>query len=110
MDQVTQSNAANSEEAASASEELSAQSTELKQMVGVLTAIVAGGKAGGNGHAEFAGDGPRRHKPAQILAAAPDRRPARHEAAKAIRSLKAQGKDLEPEKVIPLGETDLQDF
>ncbi len=53
MDQVTQSNAANSEEAASASEELSAQAQELDQLVGVLSAIVGGSHGRrSNGRAE----------------------------------------------------------
>ncbi|MEO7424856.1 MAG: methyl-accepting chemotaxis protein [Fibrobacteria bacterium] len=42
MDKLTQSNAANAEESASASEELSAQASELKDMVNVLFAIVTG--------------------------------------------------------------------
>ncbi len=42
MDQVTQSNAANAEESASASEELSAQARELGDMVSVLVRIVNG--------------------------------------------------------------------
>jgi methyl-accepting chemotaxis protein len=46
MDKVTQSNAANAEESASASEELSAQAKELNDMVATLAAIVEGSKAG----------------------------------------------------------------
>ncbi len=42
MDKVVQANAANAEETASASEELSAQSNELKYMVSALTRIVEG--------------------------------------------------------------------
>ncbi len=42
MDKVTQSNAANAEESASASEELSAQARELNDMVEALVAIVGG--------------------------------------------------------------------
>ncbi len=42
MDKVTQSNAANAEESASASEELSAQARELNEMINVLIAIVGG--------------------------------------------------------------------
>lgn len=48
MDRVTQSNAANAEESASASEELSAQAKELNEMVSVLVQIV-GNHAGGQG-------------------------------------------------------------
>ncbi len=42
MDQVTQNNAASSEEIASAGEELSAQAAELNNMVGVLVELVSG--------------------------------------------------------------------
>jgi methyl-accepting chemotaxis protein len=46
MDRVTQSNAAGAEQSASAAEELSAQSTTLRQMVTRLTAVVTGAQAG----------------------------------------------------------------
>jgi methyl-accepting chemotaxis protein len=49
MDKVTQSNAANAEESASASEELSGQAREMNSTVEVLAAIVGGKKANGNG-------------------------------------------------------------
>ncbi len=48
MDKVTQSNAANAEESASASEELSGQARELSEMVNVLIGVV-GGSAAANG-------------------------------------------------------------
>ena len=48
LDQVTQQNAASSEEAASASEELAAQATALKGVVGALVAAVKGGSGGGD--------------------------------------------------------------
>jgi methyl-accepting chemotaxis protein len=43
MDQVTQSNSASAEESASAAEELDAQATSLKDMVGQLRQLVGGG-------------------------------------------------------------------
>ena len=46
MDKVTQSNAANAEESASASEELSAQAVELTELVGALVRLVEGAGAG----------------------------------------------------------------
>ena len=49
MDKVTQTNAANAEESASASEELSAQARELNEMVNTLVQIVGGNQAG-EGH------------------------------------------------------------
>ncbi len=48
MDKVTQSNAANAEESASASEELSSQAERMKGMVQELIALVNGASAGGN--------------------------------------------------------------
>jgi methyl-accepting chemotaxis protein len=42
MDKVTQQNAANAEESASASEELSAQAESMKEVVGQLVALVGG--------------------------------------------------------------------
>jgi methyl-accepting chemotaxis protein len=42
MDSVTQKNAATAEEAASAAEELSGQAEQMKEMVGVLAALVKG--------------------------------------------------------------------
>ncbi len=51
MDKVTQSNASNSEESASASQELTSQAKELNYMVENLMAIVGGdGQGNGNGH------------------------------------------------------------
>ena len=46
MDQVTQTNAANAEESASASEELSAQAEELNNIVSELMALVGGAGSG----------------------------------------------------------------
>jgi methyl-accepting chemotaxis protein len=49
MDKLTQTNAASAEESASASEELSAQARELRDMVNVLVAVVGGGGQEGGG-------------------------------------------------------------
>jgi methyl-accepting chemotaxis protein len=56
MDQVTQSNAANAEESASASEELSAQAENLSGMVGQLQTMVGGANGGEASKAEFRAD------------------------------------------------------
>ena len=45
MDKVTQQNAANAEESASASEELSAQAESMKEVVNQLVALVGGAGA-----------------------------------------------------------------
>jgi hypothetical protein len=47
IDKVTQSNAANAEESASAAEEMSAQTEALKEAVGELLALVNGSATGG---------------------------------------------------------------
>ena len=60
MEQVTQRNAANSEESAAAAEELTAQSEALKEIVERLAALVGGGEASheqaGHGRGGAAGD------------------------------------------------------
>ena len=48
MDKVTQQNAANAEESASASEELSAQAEQMNQIVSELSALVGGRSTGSN--------------------------------------------------------------
>jgi len=113
MDQVTQSNAADSEEAAAASEELSAQARELNDMVAVLTALVSGGNAS---QIETASVSPQRatRKPAQPAASqrrSADQYPAlmgpdRHDGYNGKKSAKVKT----PEEVIPLEDSDLADF
>lgn len=105
MDQVTQSNAANSEESASAAEELSAQAEEMRRMVQELVAMVGG--ADGKGFAASSGIAapPARRAPARSKALAPV--PAAHKKpapAAADRTL------LKPEQIIPLNDEDLEDF
>ncbi len=51
MDKVTQQNAANAEETASASEELSAQAEQMNGAVGDLVSLVGGSSGGDNGKA-----------------------------------------------------------
>ena len=114
MDQVTQSNAANSEEAASASEELSAQANELLDMVGVLTTIVAGSHSNGtNGHlGKAAGNGrkaltqPSRHAVPQLAAHSIKGRNGRELAHVSAATRRA----VSPDEVIPLDENELKDF
>ena len=104
MDQVTQSNAANSEEAASASEELSAQASELGVMVDQLSAVV-GGSAGRNGnHQKTTARGNGNRKPAVTNA---KRRPG---APKAIAHARSEQTTVDPDQVIPLDDSDLSDF
>jgi len=102
MDRVTQGNAANAEESASASEELSAQARELNEMIAVLIRTVRGANAevGSVGGYSAASAG-RSGVTAQVhrMTAA-----ARHQGAG------GQYAQVSPESVIPLDDEDLADF
>jgi methyl-accepting chemotaxis protein len=100
MDQVTQSNAANSEEAASASEELSAQANELNDMVNMLVELV-GGSADTSTPARSSGQ-----RPKQIGQGAAPRQERR-----ALPAGAGNRKEvINPDKVLPLEDDDLGDF
>ncbi|MCP4645383.1 MAG: hypothetical protein GY851_33375 [bacterium] len=107
MDRVTQSNAANSEEAASASEELSAQAKELNDMVAILSGLVGGG-ADGTGQV-----GSRRAGPPDStaqLAYKPSDRSRMTRAGKPALRAEAPENGASPDQVIPLDDDDLGDF
>jgi methyl-accepting chemotaxis protein len=95
MDRVTQGNAANAEESASASEELSAQARELSDMVDVLIRTVRGERATGQGGLAA---GSTEHVSANVHRVTDGVR--RHQKAATVR----------PEQVIPLDDDDLADF
>ncbi|MDX9972130.1 MAG: methyl-accepting chemotaxis protein [FCB group bacterium] len=68
MDQVTQANAANSEEAASAAEELSAQAEQMNEMVASLITMVHGTREGAGSSQQVRSQAPapsRKHAPAK---------------------------------------------
>jgi methyl-accepting chemotaxis protein len=102
MDKVTQANAGNAEESASASEELSAQARELTEIVGQLVGLVNG--AGGAGAVQTA------RKPVTTASrrTAAAGKPA-HAAPKA-HGPAAKAGAVKPEAVIPLDEDDFGDF
>jgi methyl-accepting chemotaxis protein len=138
MDKLTQANAANAEESASASEELAAQAKELGDMVRVLVGIVKG--AGSQDAFAPASAGPRPlPRAARPVAAAKPAAP-RERAKPAAPATKPQGRDwspaghapvtaqkghgnghaksaalagarpVNPEQVIPMDDSDLKDF
>jgi len=110
MDKVTQANAANSEEAASASEELSAQARELNEMVLTLTALVRGGASANGGSL---GNGHARQKSRQLSGAHAQALPDKRGGGAAVKSLPAAhkaAKVVKPEEVIPLNDDELKDF
>ena len=97
MDRVTQSNAANAEESASASEELSAQARELSDMVGVLIQTVRGDRG------------------AALAMAAVHSAPAAGRVSAGVHRMtdsvrRARPALATPEQVIPLDDDDLADF
>jgi methyl-accepting chemotaxis protein len=117
MDQVTQSNAANSEEAASASEELSAQAVGLSDMVGTLARIVGGNgvdtNGNGNSHARLGDASPRPRSAIQIQSGqlnSGDRRGINGRSRPAQISMQSENSMLHPEQVIPLNDDDLSEF
>ncbi len=120
MDKVTQSNAANAEETASASEELSAQSRELQDMVNALIKLIRGGDESlaqpGAARVEIA-SAARSH-----IATAPARKenvssppksakaPVNRVAAHVNGTSNGNGKHLKPSTAIPLTDEELSGF
>jgi methyl-accepting chemotaxis protein len=104
MDKVVQQNAANAEESASASEEMTAQAGQMKNLVGELEALV-----GGRGNHRTAGAGRATTKmPQKTVGPNSYSNSGRNGNSKALRMDHAQ--EVDPEKLIPLGETDFKDF
>jgi methyl-accepting chemotaxis protein len=105
MDQVTQSNAANAEESASASEELSAQAKELNDMVDVLARIV-GSQQTTNGGTQYSTGPVVKHQTGKGL------QNRVHGLLPHISSKAAptQSSVANPEDVIPLDDDDLSSF
>jgi methyl-accepting chemotaxis protein len=101
MDKVTQTNAANAEESASASEELNAQAEQMQAMVNDLVGLVGGSKA--------KADADKRDSVGVHHARA-------EKGSKKTRALASGthqtggGKELDPNKLIPLEDDDFKDF
>lgn len=105
MDRITQSNAANAEESASAAEELSAQSRELLEMVGVLRQI-----AGGANATRAALEPVRSARSGADTAHVTDRVRTILHAHEGSGNRQYTGSAISPERVIPLDDDDLKDF
>ena len=111
MDQITQSNAAHSEQTAATSRELSSQSQDLSSIVQALSTIIHGASASlrGSGPAVLTnGDAAKRLVKTRSKAAASPTT-AQPAAATAGPSEK-QAAVLEPAKIIPLNDGDLENF
>ncbi|MBF0552869.1 MAG: hypothetical protein HQK60_20330 [Deltaproteobacteria bacterium] len=102
VEKVTQQNASTAEESASASEELNAQAVQLKNYVMELMALV-----GGKGHTSETNQ--RRAEPA-----APARQLRDHHADAMVWEIKrikdGAGREVRPERVIPMDDGDFKDF
>jgi methyl-accepting chemotaxis protein len=126
MDKLTQSNAANAEESASASEELSAQANELNDMVNTLVGIVTG-STGGNGRKAAQRQAPagkpvraQVHKPAETKSRKPgaakpgaakhDWSPAPSNGKSRTGSSMVMARSRNAESVIPLNDDEMKDF
>jgi len=100
MDKVTQSNAAGAEESASASEEMTSQAVEMKRMVNELVEMV-GGSANGQ-----RGDNPETASKPKIV-----NKPSVAGSGKVVKKLAThRAKEVSPQQVIPLDDSDFQDF
>ncbi|UCF95566.1 MAG: methyl-accepting chemotaxis protein [Desulfobacterales bacterium] len=105
MDKLTQQNAGNAEESASASEEMNAQAEQLTDFVQELVALVGGGASG---KAQNAPPAAGRKKVSPVVPSAivaSEKKLARKELA-AIE----QPQKIRPEQVIPMDDTDFEDF
>ncbi|HOZ47312.1 MAG TPA: methyl-accepting chemotaxis protein [Candidatus Hydrogenedentes bacterium] len=119
MDQVTQSNAASSEQTASAGEQLTAQAAQLTQMVGVLAQIVGGNRAiKGSTEHKLSAASERRGLPKPAGRAIGQRRQLAggHGGGRALQRVQAgsgasgQQTVVKPDEVIPLDQEDMEDF
>jgi len=117
MDKVTQSNAANAEESASASEELTAQAKELTEVVKVLNGITVGGEgssANGNGLmnrlAYLSGYGAPHDKEKSLVPPIDEDDGAKPVSVERRLGASRGGRVVRPEEVIPLDDHELKDF
>ncbi|MGO9139784.1 MAG: methyl-accepting chemotaxis protein [Syntrophales bacterium] len=103
MDKVTQQTAANAEESASASEEMNAQAEQMKHISSTLANII-GGSANGAGNGDRANIQVKKGIRGALAAAI-----TRKGIGKNVVPYK-KGKEVRPDRVIPLEEGDFKDF
>ena len=103
MDKVVQQNAANAEESASASEQLTSQAQELNLMVDQLVVLVGGGSGNQSGShlpAAKAINAQAQTKQKVLPKSTVENKP----------QSKTQGKSTKPEEIIPLDDNELKEF
>jgi methyl-accepting chemotaxis protein len=106
MDKVVQQNAANAEENASASEEMNGQAEQMKVHIAELVAMVGGG--GNRVSSEQYAVGSKRQNAANARGRNAGTLPAKAVKEKAV--IPAKAKEVHPEQVIPLSDSDFKDF
>ena len=106
MDKVVQENAANSEESAAASEELSAQAIVMKELVGELTVLVKMRHRGGQASPAAALSRGKMGRYAAAQADIVSRRSGR----KPPKALSAHSRIVDPQKALPLDDDEFSDF
>jgi methyl-accepting chemotaxis protein len=111
MGRVTQSNAASAEQTAATTQELSAQASELQEMVNVLTGIV-GGAMDGAARQLPAGEGPPRPELPAHPGLAGDAVPTRNHAepGKGVQGAGPAREVAKPEAVVPVADKEFADF
>jgi hypothetical protein len=102
MDKVTQQNAANAEESASASEEMNAQAEQMKSIVGELVVLVEGNGAGA-----------KRHRSAKAKAREGlknRQQPTMEKRATAQSAVSHPTTEISPRQAIPMDDDNFKDF
>ena len=100
MDKVTQQNAANAEESASASEEMHAQAEQMRGVVGMLGTLVGGSRKDGDVQSNEENSG--KAKGVDKTAA--------NSSIKSVPARVSKGREVSPNEVIPMENDDFKDF
>ena len=105
MDKVTQQNAANAAESASASEEMNAQAEQMKGMVGELVALVEGSRSVNVNNGQRA---TVHHKTVATTVRTPKAKTTHHK--NQVVAETADSGVVHPDQLIPFDDKDLNDF
>ncbi len=112
MDQVVQANASNAEESASASEELSAQAREMKDIVNQLVVMVKGAVEAESSSDFSTSSGDRKNtlKTKPVHNVLPAHKTPGIKPPPKIKNTQTEHKMVKPEEVIPLNDDELKGF
>jgi methyl-accepting chemotaxis protein len=110
MDKVTQGNAATAEETASASEQMNAQASHMKEFVADLVAVVGGSAGLREPRQRKRRDKAKKEKPRPAREARPRALPAPARAKTAPPAARTAPGKQRPEDIIPMDDGDFKDF